>query len=142
MLNLSVNQGLLIEVCFMGMVFLHDLFQHIPAFLGLYGAACLSYGAAVYWLLATTVHPWYVTLIIPLLPFLASHKGKASRTNRFLLFWLYFSAIIPLSYLTYLDPDNLSEYAPVRLVEYVPLYVLLIWSVWPASGDTDEPGTD
>jgi hypothetical protein len=115
-------------------------------------AACL--------LLATTVHPWYVTLIIPLLPFLLPKKGnrplerpptaaqaalvapQAARTARFLLPWLYFSAAVSLSYLTYLDPANLREYDLVRLVEYVPLYLLLVWSAWPASGAVDGPGAD
>jgi alpha-1,6-mannosyltransferase len=97
---------------------------------------------AAYLLLATTVHPWYVTLIIPLLPFLLPQKGGASRAARFLLPWLTFSAVVPLSYLTYLDPANLREYDLVRLVEYVPLYLLLIWSAWPASGGAGGPGAN
>jgi hypothetical protein len=108
---------------------------------------------AAYLLLATTVHPWYVTLIIPLLPFLLPQEREASRTGRFLLPWLYFSAVVSLSYLTYLDPANLREYDMVRLVEYVPLYLLLVWSAWQppllhhccgadgtGSGGVDGPG--
>ena len=95
-----------------------------------------------YLLLATTVHPWYVTLIIPLLPFLLPGQGETARTGRFLLPWLYFSITVAFSYLTYLDPANLREYDWVRLVEYVPLYLLLIWSAWPASGGVDGPGVD
>jgi hypothetical protein len=94
---------------------------------------------AAYLLLATTVHPWYVTLIIPLLPFLPPKKGEATRSGRFLFPWLYFSAAVSLSYLTYLDPANLREYDLVRIAEYVPLCLLLIWSAWPASGAADEP---
>jgi hypothetical protein len=92
---------------------------------------------AAYLLLATTVHPWYATLIIPLLPFLSSKQREAARGGRLLLPWLYFSAVVSLSYLTYLDPSNLREYDLVRLVEYVPLYLLLVWSAWPASGAAD-----
>jgi hypothetical protein len=94
---------------------------------------------AAYLLLATTVHPWYVTLIIPLLPFLSSKQEETFKTIRFLLPWLYFSVVVSLSYLTYLDPANLREYNWVRLVEYVPLYLLLAWSAWPASGGVDGP---
>jgi hypothetical protein len=97
---------------------------------------------AAYLLLATTVHPWYVTLIIPLLPFLLPKKREAARTGRFLLPWLTFSAAVSLSYLTYLDPANLREYDLVRIAEYVPLYLLLIWSAWPASGAADRPAAD
>jgi alpha-1,6-mannosyltransferase len=84
---------------------------------------------AAYLLLATTVHPWYVTLVVPLLPFLAPQKAA--------LALLYFSASVALSYLTYLDPANLREYDLVRLLEYVPLYLLLIWSARPASDGAD-----
>jgi hypothetical protein len=87
---------------------------------------------AAHLLLTTTVHPWYVTLIIPLLPFLLPREGETPETARFILPWLYFSAAVALSYLTYLDPANLREYDLVRLVEYVPLYLLLVWAAWPA----------
>jgi hypothetical protein len=97
---------------------------------------------AAYLLLTTTVHPWYVTLIIPLLPFLLPQEGEAGRTSRFLPPLLYFSIAVPLSYITYLDPANLREYEFVRLVEYVPLYLLLVWSAWPASGGVDGPGAN
>lgn len=89
---------------------------------------------AAYLLLATTVHPWYIALIIPLLPFLAARPGEATGSGRFLVPALYFSAAVALSYLTYLDPDNLREYTAVRLIEYVPLYVMLIWAAWPRGG--------
>jgi hypothetical protein len=95
---------------------------------------------AAYLLLTTTLHPWYVTLIIPLLPLAASERGEATPSFRLILPWLYFSAAVPLSYLTYLDLDNLREYEWVRLIEYVPLYLLLIRCAWPASASAG--GTD
>ena len=97
---------------------------------------------AAYLLLTTTVHPWYVTLIIPLLPFLAAKAGEAARTARFLLPALVFSAVVSLSYLTYLDPANLREHSLVRFAEYVPLYLLLLWSARPANGGADGPGRE
>ena len=85
-----------------------------------------------YLLLTTTVHPWYVTLIVPLSPFLPSRLPE--KTGRLLLPLLFFSAAVSLSYLTYLDPPEFREYALVRFVEYVPLYALLIWAARPAIG--------
>lgn len=91
---------------------------------------------SAYLLLATTIHPWYVTLLLPLLPFLASSPDGPARGTRLLWAWLTFAWAVSLSYLTYLDPANLRVYPIVVVVEYVPLYVLLIWSVWPArTGD-------
>gem|GEM_PF-283584 len=86
---------------------------------------------AAYLLLTTTVHPWYVTLLVPLLPFLLPKKGEATYSGRFLWPWLYFSIAVVFSYSTYWDPDNLREYRLVRQVEYFPLYALLIWAAWP-----------
>jgi hypothetical protein len=95
---------------------------------------------AAFLLLTTTVHPWYVTLVIPLLPFLPSRLGSSSQASRFLVPGLLFPAVVALSYLTYLDPDNLREIAVVRMLEYVPLYGVLIWSAWPAIGPVGETG--
>jgi len=91
---------------------------------------------AAYLLLATTVHPWYVTVLIPLFPFLQPREGEATRTGRWLWPGLYFSVIVSLSYLTYLDPASPRENNLVRLTEYVPLYLLLMWSACGSFLDT------
>jgi alpha-1,6-mannosyltransferase len=89
---------------------------------------------AAYLLLTTTVHPWYVTLVIPLLPFLTPRVSEETKLNRRLLPWLYFALAVAFSYMTYLDVENLREYDSARLLEYVPLYLLLIWSIWTTRG--------
>ena len=50
--------------------------------------------------------------------------------------------VVSLSYLTYLDPATPRERELVRLVEYVPVYVLLIWSASPAIGGSKGPAAD
>jgi hypothetical protein len=90
--------------------------------------ALLPLGAYV--LLATTINPWYLTPVIALLPF---HMDfTRDRLPRALLVsaWLYFSAAVALSYLTYLDANPLKwgETYEVRVLEYLPLYALLIAS--------------
>jgi alpha-1,6-mannosyltransferase len=95
-----------------------------------------------YLLLTTTVHPWYVTIIVPLLPFLLPQAGETTRSGRFLWPWLYFSAAVTLSYLTYLDPANLREYDWVRRAEYVPLFLSLVWAAWPAGSDVGGSSAD
>jgi hypothetical protein len=84
-----------------------------------------------YLLLTHTVHPWYVTFIVPLLPFLLSRKDEESQVRRFIWPWLYLSIAVTSSYLTYFDLQNLQEYDQVRLVEYLPVFGLLIWAGWP-----------
>jgi len=84
-----------------------------------------------YLLLAPTVHPWYLTLVLPFTPFLFPYNSQDRRSKRFLWPWLYLSLMVPFTYLTYLDPDNLREYALVRGLEYLPFYLLLLWAAWP-----------
>jgi len=78
-----------------------------------------------YLLLTPTVHPWYLTLIIPFLPFLQPQKGESTSYRAFIWPWIYFSIAVAFSYLTYYDPANFREYAQVRALEYVPTYLLL-----------------
>ncbi len=116
-----------------------------------------------YLLLATTVHPWYATWIVPLLPFLGQassqdevpsrHRDAAATVSQgaqalsvegaslcpmlnqpFLWPLLYFTLVLPLAYLSYLDPAHIREYATVRLIEYVPLFLLLMWAVYRQVG--------
>lgn len=77
---------------------------------------------AAYLLLTPTIHPWYITIIIPLLPFLFGD------TARFRWPAIYYSMAVVFSYLTYIDPDNLREFYLVRQVEYWPLFLILLWA--------------
>jgi hypothetical protein len=81
-----------------------------------------------YLLFTTTLHPWYAAVVIPLLPFLSSRDDEDRSYEPFSIPWIYFSIMVALSYLTYLDPADLREYTWVRLLEYIPLYGLLAWA--------------
>ncbi len=83
-------------------------------------------------LFSPTVHPWYATLVIPVLPFLLPAQGEQGRWGRMVWPWVYFSIAVGLSYLTYYDPVQLVEYELVRRAEYLPLYVLMAWACLPA----------
>jgi hypothetical protein len=106
-----------------------DATDHTVRTLGLLRLAILPIGG--YLLFTTTVHPWYATFIVAFIPFLLPRSGETSAAGRFLWPWLYFSLVVPLSYLTYLDLQNLREYYLVRQIEYLPLYLLLVWAAWP-----------
>ena len=79
-----------------------------------------------YLLLTPTVHPWYALLLIVLLPFQARRSGEPFRQSLFLGLGLLLTATLPLSYLTYLDPDNFNELTCVPLVEWLPILVGLL----------------
>lgn len=103
--------------------------DHKNRTLNLIRLATLPIGA--YILFTSTVNPWYVTLIIPLLPFFTPMQDEPIWMKRFIWPWIYFSLMVNLSYLTYINPDNLRELYSVRLIEYIPLYLLLLWALWP-----------
>ena len=63
-------------------------------------------------LASASLHPWYVLWLIP---FLSLFPSPA---------WLYFSLMVPFSYLTYESPQGiLPEW--VRHMEYIPFFILL-----------------
>ena len=62
-------------------------------------------------LLSPTVHPWYVLWIVP---FLALRPEPA---------WVLFTGLVPLSYL--IGSSSVTE-VTIRIIEYLPLFVLLL----------------
>ena len=93
-----------------------------------------------YLLLTSTVHPWYVAFVIPFLPFFFPADDKKPRTQYYAIPWIYFSIAVAFSYLAYLDPDDFREIPWVRLLEYIPLYGLLIWTVLASGIGIRKPG--
>lgn len=100
--------------------------DHETRSLGLLRLAVIPIGA--YLMFTPILHPWYVTLIVPFLPFLLPRRSETPLVGRFMWPWLYFSIAVAVSYLTYLDPQNLREFNWVRNVEYLPFFGLLTWA--------------
>jgi len=84
-----------------------------------------------YLLFTTTIHPWYVTVVLPITPFLLPLQAENSKLSRFIWPWIYFSCSVALSYTTYADPQNLREFYSIRQLEYIPFYLLLVWASYP-----------
>lgn len=78
---------------------------------------------SAYTLMSSAVFPWYLIWLIAVLPLLPVRRQPAWWP--FIAGWVYFSGAINLSYLFYLDPENVMELDWVRLVEYLPLFVML-----------------
>lgn len=103
--------------------------DHTIRTLELMRLAILPTGA--YILFTSTVNPWYITLILPFLPFLTPLQTEPGWIKRSIWPWIYFSLAVSLSYLTYINPDDFRELYFVRQIEYIPLYVLIVWALWP-----------
>ena len=82
-----------------------------------------------YVLLSTTVHPWYILILLAFLPFLPPSTDESHRRWMNVVPWLYLSGVIPLSYWTYLNPLDLREFAWVRNIEWLPTLGLLLIAV-------------
>lgn len=116
-----------------------------------------------YVLLTPVFHPWYLVILLAFLPFLTplvaeqisekTTRNVANETSenprRWLLLspWLFLSAAVPLSYLTYVDPNRFAQREWVRLVEWLPtltltlLTAMVAWSLTTerTSANPDQP---
>ncbi len=79
----------------------------------------------VYVLITPVLHPWYLVLLLAVLPFVAPAAGETTWRWLDVAPWLYFSAALSLSYLTYEDPAAFGERDWIRRVEWFPLLALL-----------------
>jgi hypothetical protein len=86
----------------------------------------LPFGAFL--LLSPTVHPWYVTILIPFLPFIFPAEDENPAFIRWLVPMIYFSVVVVFSYLAYGPGESSSVPDWFTWVEYLPLYGLVIWS--------------
>ncbi|MEL7156573.1 MAG: hypothetical protein AAFN30_08235 [Actinomycetota bacterium] len=78
-----------------------------------------------YVLLTPVLHPWYLVMLLALLPFVTPASGE--RPDRWLLTvpWYYLAAAVSLSYLTYRNPDRFGELVWVQRAEWLPTLALL-----------------
>jgi hypothetical protein len=76
-------------------------------------------------LMSPTVHPWYMLMVVAWLPFLTPTTDEPARRWLELVPWLYLSAALVFSYLTYRDPLRFAEVDWVRRLEWLPTLVLL-----------------
>lgn len=84
-----------------------------------------------YLLLSTTVHPWYLLVLLAFLPLLAPTAEESPWRWLSLAPWLYLSGALALSYVTYLNPLDFREFEWVRNTEWLPTLGLFgIWVVW------------
>jgi hypothetical protein len=82
----------------------------------------------VYLILAPTVHPWYLTLVLALLPFFWQAPGEDAAVQRWIYPWVYFMVFEAFTYLSYIGlsaPDSLEW---IQLAGYLPFWTLLIWA--------------
>ncbi len=82
-----------------------------------------------YVLVTPVLHPWYLVLLVALMPFLTPTDDESPLRWLALAPWLYFSAAIVLSYLTYRDPNAFGELNWVRRIEWFPTLGLLVIGV-------------
>jgi alpha-1,6-mannosyltransferase len=81
---------------------------------------------SAYILLSPTLHPWYLIIVLPWLPFFIPANGEASNLWKLIIPWVYFSLVVALSYLAYRNTDNTLVPAWVIWIEYLPFYAGLI----------------
>ena len=83
---------------------------------------------SAYLMLTPTLHPWYVLLIIPFLPFILAPDSSSSQ-KLFAFSWIILSITVNFSYLTYINESDFREYKLVRFLEYAPFYFLIFSAI-------------
>ncbi len=79
-----------------------------------------------YTVLTPVFHPWYLIIVLAFLPFQSPRSVEPTRRWILLAPWWTLSALLPLSYLTYQDPNRFAEREWVRLVEWLPTLALVV----------------
>ena len=80
----------------------------------------------VYVLFTTVLHPWYILVLLMLLPFMAPAVGETALRWVLLGPWVALSVLLIFSYLTFENPLAHAELEWVRRVEWLPTFGLLL----------------
>jgi alpha-1,6-mannosyltransferase len=89
--------------------------------------AALPFGA--YLLLAHTIHPWYLTLMLVLLPFFWPAPGEAVIVRRWIWPWIYFMFFEVFTYLAYTGIEAPGGLPLIQTAAYLPFWYLILWSL-------------
>jgi hypothetical protein len=85
----------------------------------------------IYLLLSPTLYPWYVTWVLPFLPFFMPGKEEPTRIWRWAIPWMILSITVMYSYLADHSPGNSGVPLWVLWMEYFLLYAGLAWASLP-----------
>lgn len=85
----------------------------------------MSLPLIAYLLLTPTFHPWYLLPLLVFVPFLTPTVKESNWIWLAAAPWIYLSGALIFSYLAYLDPRYFRELAWVRLLEWLPVLLLL-----------------
>jgi hypothetical protein len=86
----------------------------------------------IYLALAPTVYPWYLTLVLVMLPFLWTGDGEEARhARRWIWPWIYFMFLEAFTYLAYSGVSAPRGLELIRTLGYIPFWLLLVWAGLP-----------
>ena len=102
--------------------------------------AALPFG--LYLVLAPTVHPWYLTLVLVLLPFFWPAPGEDGRTRRWIWPWVYFTLFEGFTYLAYSGVTRPPGLQLIQTAGYMPLWGLLAYAAWQSIPRNNRDGAD
>ena len=79
-------------------------------------------------LLSPTIHPWYVTMLIPFIPFFFTAQDEGPGASVWIIPLIYFSIAVAFSYMAYRPGQNSVVPSWFTWLEYLTLYGLLLWA--------------
>lgn len=102
----------------------------------------LAVPVIAYVLLAPVFHPWYLLLLLALVPFLTPAEDEAPSRWLDAAPWLLLSGLLIVSYLTYEDPAAFAERTWVRRLQWWPTLALVVVAAARRIGVRRAPRSD
>jgi alpha-1,6-mannosyltransferase len=82
----------------------------------------------LYLVLSSTIHPWYLTLVLALLAFFWPAEGENENSRRWIWPWVYFMFFEAFTYLAYSGAGAPRGLDRIQLIAYVPFWLLFVWA--------------
>lgn len=122
--SFDLARVILIPIVLTAMMWIFLRARHAASPLGTIRA--LAGPMIVYVLFTTVLHPWYILLLLMLLPFMAPAPGESNLRWIQLTPWVTLSVLLIFSYLTFEDPNAHAERIWVHRVEWIPTLSLAV----------------
>jgi len=85
----------------------------------------------LYLILTPTVHPWYLALILSMLPYVWPGEGENEQVRRWIWPWLYFMFFEAFTYLAYSGIQKPGGLNWIQTIAYLPFWLLMIHAAVP-----------
>jgi alpha-1,6-mannosyltransferase len=85
----------------------------------------------LYLIFTPTVHPWYLALVLSMLPYCWPGDGEDEQVRRWIWPWIYFMFFEAFTYLAYSGVQRPGSLNWIQTIAYLPFWILLVRAALP-----------